>query len=367
MQGRRFDRRVSVLAILVLGATRAFGASLPFVGELSIEIHGVSHVMSLPIDEGGTIEVNPAGGLHLVQANLAADAFHATGLVASLTSSSALAPIRGVQLTGGNAAGAFAEAAGGRFGGAMPLAGTAKLCLFGPCSAAVVNISLPLSKIGQPATTAKQAAVNLTVRGAPWTTGTVQVGAVSAHGSARGPASLPSSTAQLGGTLSLVTPIFVSSNLGAEPIIPTFGRLHLLFGGTPDCSNGIDDDGDGLVDYPADPDCSSPTDPSEGVFVCSNGIDDDGDGLIDYPEDPGCASPTSDRERTLCQDGIDNDGDGRVDFDGGASANHGVPVGPPDPKCVHPYDRTEVPACGLGVELVAVLGALEAWRRRIRR
>jgi hypothetical protein len=47
------------------------------------------------------------------------------------------------------------------------------------------------------------------------------------------------------------------------------------------CTNGIDDDGDGLADA-ADPDCAPP--PTE---VCDNGIDDDGDNLVDRA-DPDC-------------------------------------------------------------------------------
>ncbi len=46
-----------------------------------------------------------------------------------------------------------------------------------------------------------------------------------------------------------------------------------------DCSNGIDDDGDDLIDG-EDPDCQE-------AELCNNGIDDDGDGLIDN-EDPDC-------------------------------------------------------------------------------
>lgn len=49
------------------------------------------------------------------------------------------------------------------------------------------------------------------------------------------------------------------------------------------CTNGIDDDGDGLIDG-ADPDCAPP--PTEN---CTNGIDDDGDGLVDNL-DPDCPS-----------------------------------------------------------------------------
>jgi hypothetical protein len=73
------------------------------------------------------------------------------------------------------------------------------------------------------------------------------------------------------------------------------------------CSNGVDDDGDGKVDYPADPGCASSTDTNEynapappppppPSYACSNGIDDDGDGKVDYPADPGCASSTDTNE-----------------------------------------------------------------------
>ena len=48
---------------------------------------------------------------------------------------------------------------------------------------------------------------------------------------------------------------------------------------TEDCDNGVDDDGDQLIDG-ADPDCAPPP-----VEICGNGIDDDGDGQIDE----GCA------------------------------------------------------------------------------
>ncbi|HLE97184.1 MAG TPA: hypothetical protein VI997_07430 [Candidatus Thermoplasmatota archaeon] len=45
---------------------------------------------------------------------------------------------------------------------------------------------------------------------------------------------------------------------------------------------------------------------------CSDGFDNDGDGLIDA-EDPPCNSWTG-TEIAVCQDGIDNDGDGRTDY-----------------------------------------------------
>jgi len=69
------------------------------------------------------------------------------------------------------------------------------------------------------------------------------------------------------------------------------------------CDDGRDDDGDGAIDYPADPGCSSATDDTEddtcpgiGCPVCSDGLDNDGDGLTDYPLDLGCVAASSDSE-----------------------------------------------------------------------
>jgi len=58
----------------------------------------------------------------------------------------------------------------------------------------------------------------------------------------------------------------------------------------PDCSDGLDEDGDGLTDYPDDPGCDSPADSSEwsSALICDNGLDDDSDGLFDFPTDDGC-------------------------------------------------------------------------------
>ena len=60
----------------------------------------------------------------------------------------------------------------------------------------------------------------------------------------------------------------------------------------PQCSDGIDNDGDGLIDFPADPGCDDANDNDETnastLAQCEDGIDNDGDGLIDFPADPGC-------------------------------------------------------------------------------
>ncbi|MEZ4431313.1 MAG: hypothetical protein R3F65_02790 [bacterium] len=80
------------------------------------------------------------------------------------------------------------------------------------------------------------------------------------------------------------------------------------------------------------------------LAACRNGVDDDGDGRVDYPEEPGCQSP-ADRDETdpeplpQCADDLDNDGDGEVDF-------------PLDIGCIAASDDDEVDACGQGVRFL---------------
>jgi len=112
-------------------------------------------------------------------------------------------------------------------------------------------------------------------------------------------------------------------------------------GGKAECSDGIDNDGDGLIDV-ADPDCHTdknaaniksynPNNFSESSFAfkteCNDGIDNDGDGLIDI-KDPNChegdnlakqylpnnSSESSFVFKTECNDGIDNNNDGLIDI-----------------------------------------------------
>jgi len=69
--------------------------------------------------------------------------------------------------------------------------------------------------------------------------------------------------------------------------------LVLFFGVAPSfantqgqCNDGLDNDGDGLIDYPFDPGCYSLTDLDEAnplpTVACNDGLDNDGDGLIDH-------------------------------------------------------------------------------------
>jgi hypothetical protein len=96
--------------------------------------------------------------------------------------------------------------------------------------------------------------------------------------------------------------------------------------------------------------------PATAPLVCSNGLDDDGDGLADFPGDAGCANAGDDSERQAglpCDDGVDQDGDTLVDF-------------PADPSCrsVLWISESGVPRCGLGFELTLLLPVLQSQRAR---
>jgi cysteine-rich repeat protein len=138
------------------------------------------------------------------------------------------------------------------------------------------------------------------------------------------------------------------------------------------CENGIDDDGDGAADL-ADVGCMDATDLSERdpTLPCDDGVDNDGDGAADYPAELVCMTAAFARENAECQDGLDNDHDSDgIDFDGGASRNGGVPLALPDPNCrTLPWDDREdnTGSCGLGVELAGVLVGWQIVRNRRKR
>jgi hypothetical protein len=149
----------------------------------------------------------------------------------------------------------------------------------------------------------------------------------------------------------------------------------IIDGGPIPCSDGLDNEGDGLADFGADPGCNATGDLSEtGTAICDDGADNDGDGYIDYPADPVCKTLGTQTEYGHCQDGIDNDHEGLIDFDGGLSIHGlGAPeLTEPDADCSGDPSQKERVAgsCGLGFEaglVLPLLFAIRAARRRAAR
>jgi hypothetical protein len=233
---RSYTRRSTLLGLVaVLGvawlpaAGRA--ASLAFTGELELYMAGApySAIAGLPavfhVTGSGVATVNGSGpGGHLNSLTLPASPFATTAATVPVTDP-AVFPINGFQATVHNGAGSFA---GG--GGIMALFGVAKVCLFYQCGTLVPgNLSVPLTVVGAGGVTTVKGAVNVTVVGGAWTTGTAAVGSLTAMGFAHGPNGFTSSTAQNSGVIQLVTPIFVSTNIGSFPVWPLFATLTLHF------------------------------------------------------------------------------------------------------------------------------------------
>lgn len=63
-----------------------------------------------------------------------------------------------------------------------------------------------------------------------------------------------------------------------------------------ECSDGIDNDFDGLIDFPNDLGCTDGGDDDETNSQCNDSLDNDTDGLIDFPDDPGCNGLQDDDE-----------------------------------------------------------------------
>ena len=192
---------------------------------------------------------------------------------------------------------------------------------------------------------------------------------------------LPSNTLTLSAPLTWTADQGVSlAYLGTAPDV---GAYEL---GVSECDDGLDNDGDGLTDYPEDPGCADAADMDEtdcGDGVCEGGesctscevdcgecvgcVDGDGDGYGD-PGSGDCANSETDCDDSdgdvnpgapeLCNDGVDNDCDGQTDnndsdCDTGDVSDDGCGCGA----------NPGVPSAGLWLLLVG----LWLWRRRRRR
>ena len=160
----------------------------------------------------------------------------------------------------------------------------------------------------------------------------------------------------------LLDPLF------ADPVGHGFSAGLTLCVEVPDCRAGIGVDEYVMFDH------LHPTSATHDLWAqaalaivpaaCSNGIDEDGDGRIDFGSDPGCASSDDPNERSAkqCDNGVDDDNDGKIDWRGDGTG---------DPHCVSLTDNNEATppppfgGCGLGPELVLLLAPMMwVYRRR---
>lgn len=117
------------------------------------------------------------------------------------------------------------------------------------------------------------------------------------------------------------------------------------------CTNKIDDDSDLLIDC-ADPDCighsACQIKPSGPVEICNNNLDDDQDGAIDCADSDcvnfsGCVIKPGSGGLSACQDKVDNDSDNLIDY-------------PNDPGCENFSDNDEYNSATSTVPDFAKLG-----------
>ena len=250
-------RLLSVAVLLGVSAgasTASHGVMNTYTGSISI---GVATIPPVTLLGGGVATVNnSAGGLHLTTLHIGPGDFAGTGSAPVFNAG----PISGLLLAGGttrntgmgmtgtvvyptgsasNMTGSFANLSGGApSGGVMGLSGVLFVCLFagGGGGAALgcggfpaSNLVVPLAPVGAGGATFATAGVNITAIGAPWTIGTAAVQASTVMGFAHGTYSVTSTTARgsASGIVQLVTPVFISPNLGAFAVVPAFATLYV--------------------------------------------------------------------------------------------------------------------------------------------
>ena len=215
---------VAVAALAFAGQAHAIAGT--FTGTLAVQI---SALPPIAVSGSGAITLNGSDGPgHLVSVNIGSGFF--AGVASVPVTDPAAFPIGGVKATVGNGAGTFT------LGGIMPVTGGSNVCLFGACNASIANVDVPFTVNGTRGVgigggpIVVGGLVNVTVQGAPWTTGAAVIGTSSVTGFVHGPASGgASSAAANSGVIRLVTPVVINTNIGASPTLPAWGILTLHF------------------------------------------------------------------------------------------------------------------------------------------
>ena len=221
---RKLSGLIAVAALAFAGQAHAIAAG--YTGTLAVQI---SSLPPIAISASGTVILNGSDGPgHLTSVVIGGGAF--SGSASIPVTDPAAFPIGGVKATVSNGDGTFT------LGGVMPVPGLSNVCLFGACNASIANVNVPFTVNGTRGIgigggpIIVGGLVNVTVQGAPWTTGVASIGSVSQAGFVHGPASGgASSAAATSGVIRLVTPVVINTNIGASAVLPAFGILTLHF------------------------------------------------------------------------------------------------------------------------------------------
>lgn len=221
-------KRWSLVAAIAAAGFAGGATAAPYqvYAVLSLQIPGVTPITVQTCCP--TLEASGTGS-RLDSLQLSPGFFAAAGLSPSVDPTAF--PIAGAVATFQNGSGSLARTVGGAFGGVVPLLGVARICLYAACdSNPIANLSVPISPVGQGGTgVATAGGVAVTVRGAPWTTGTVGIGSATTHGSVAGFFGGTSTTLDDGGYVQLVTPIFISTNISVSPTLAAFAAMRFQF------------------------------------------------------------------------------------------------------------------------------------------
>jgi hypothetical protein len=228
-------KRVALLSFLCAAGALLTIAGTASAGPVSDQFGAASTItIAIPNVDPSVLNIVPSpapptsiardGSGAITNLGMPADIFAVSNFIVPVTDPGVF-PIAGLQVTASNDAGAFN--ANGNLGGVMPLKGGNKVCLYGACGSStnISNLAVPLNVVGNTApnnVTTVQGAVNLTVIGAPWTTGTAAIGTLTATGGS------VANTAAGSNMVTLVTPVFVSTNIGAFAVVPVFGTMNLV-------------------------------------------------------------------------------------------------------------------------------------------
>jgi hypothetical protein len=222
----------AVVMIAALGlAGAAHGAPLT---NASISIPLGTALAPPPISGTGT-GTSPGGGNAWVNGNILVGTAAATGITSA-------PPITQVVISlAGHAAGNFTATGGpgGGVGGPMTLSGVARILAY---TGNVTLVAVPLSAAGQPGGFVSVTGGGGTIiqaYGTGWTTGswTLMAPATTVGGGTTTPQTVTATGADLrtplgGGTLVLISPLFIRTNLAGD--IPTFAVLTLGFAPIPE-------------------------------------------------------------------------------------------------------------------------------------